>query len=235
MKLEQKKVKQNAISLLNDLNKPNKITEIGKERIRRAATKIKAETKADIDYGFKVFKVDSSNMQDVYYKPQEYNQGQLDVFADNIKEDRTSEDLLTQILLDWGLPLTLNTQKETVLYKEVFVVDTNYLLACFDDGLDEAFAKDWAEKFPSVPLINAYGPTECSDDVTHAIVDGESLNSGEVPIGIPIPNASLYVLEYAEGTWRPVPPAIFLSSPRTLLFGPWTPPWPRPSAGRSPP
>lgn len=67
-------------------------------------------------------------------------------------------------------------------------------------------AKDWAEKFPSVPLINAYGPTECSDDVTHAIVDGESLNSGEVPIGIPIPNASLYVLEYAEGTWRPVPP-----------------------------
>lgn len=124
------------------------ICEIGKERIRRAAAKIKEETKADIDYGFKVFKVDSSNMQDVYYKPQDYNQGQLDVFADNIKDDRTSEDLLTQILLDWGLPLTLKTQKETVLGKEVFVVDTNYLLACFDTGLDEAFAKEIAKHQP---------------------------------------------------------------------------------------
>lgn len=124
------------------------ICEIGKERIRRAANKIKEETNADIDYGFRVFKVDSSNMQDVYYKPQDYTQGQLEVFADNIKEDRTSEDLLTQILLDWGLPLTLKTQKETVLGKEVFVVDTNYLLACFDDGLDEAFAKAIAKHQP---------------------------------------------------------------------------------------
>lgn len=124
------------------------ICEIGKERIRRAAAKIKEETEADIDYGFKVFKVASSNMQDVYYKPQDYNQGQLDVFADNIKEDRTPEDLLTQILLDWGLPLTLKTQKETVLGKEVFVVDTNYLLACFDKDLDEAFAKAIAKHQP---------------------------------------------------------------------------------------
>ena len=124
------------------------ICEIGKERIRRAATKIKEETNADIDYGFKVFKVATSNMQDVYYKPQEYNQGQLDVFADNIKEDRTAEDLLTQILLDWGLPLTLKTQKDTVLGKEVFIVDTNYLLACFDNGLDEAFAKEIAKHQP---------------------------------------------------------------------------------------
>ncbi|WP_418512795.1 site-specific DNA-methyltransferase [Corallibacter sp.] len=132
------------------------ICEIGKERIRRAAAKIKEElaqsgvegTNADIDYGFKVFKVASSNMQDVYYKPQDYNQGELDLFADNIKEDRTSEDLLTQILLDWGLPLTLKTQKETVLGKEVFVVDTNYLLACFDKDLDEAFAKAIAKYQP---------------------------------------------------------------------------------------
>jgi adenine-specific DNA-methyltransferase len=145
---EQKKVKQNAISLLNDLNKPNKITEIGKERIRRAATKIEAETKADIDYGFKVFKVDSSNMQDVYYKPQEYNQGQLDVFADNIKEDRTSEDLLTQILLDWGLLLTLKTETFNIQNKEVFKVDDNYLMACFSEGVDEACAKEIATYQP---------------------------------------------------------------------------------------
>src|SRR5690554_1182982 len=145
---EQKKVKQNAISLLNDLNKPNKITEIGKERIRRAASKIRAATKAEIDYGFKVFKVDSSNMQDVYYKPQEYNQGQLDVFADNIKEDRTSEDLLIQILLNWGLPLTLTTERLTIQGKEVFKVDANYLMACFANGVDEAFAKEIATYEP---------------------------------------------------------------------------------------
>ncbi|CAM1346917.1 site-specific DNA-methyltransferase [Tenacibaculum insulae] len=126
----------------------NNICEIGKERIRRASAKIKEDTDADIDYGFKVFKVASSNMQDVYYKPQDYNQGQLDVFADNIKEDRTAEDLLTQILLDWGLPLTLKTQKETVLGKEVFIVDANYLLACFDNGLDEVFAKEIAKHQP---------------------------------------------------------------------------------------
>lgn len=124
------------------------ICEIGKERIRRAAAKIKEETKADIDYGFKVFKVDSSNMQDVYYKPQEYNQGQLDVFADNIKEDRTSEDLLTQILLDWGLPLTLKTETLTIQGKEVFKVDINYLMACFAEGIDEAFAKEIATYQP---------------------------------------------------------------------------------------
>lgn len=124
------------------------ICEIGKERIRRAATKIKEETNADIDYGFKVFKVDSSNMQDVYYKPQDYNQGQLDVFADNIKEDRTSEDLLTQILLDWGLPLTLKTETLTIQGKEVFKVDTNYLMACFANGVDEAFAKEIATYQP---------------------------------------------------------------------------------------
>ena len=124
------------------------ICDIGKERIRRAAAKIKEETGADIDYGFKVFKVDSSNMQDVYYKPQDYNQGQLEVFADNIKEDRTSEDLLTQILLDWGLPLTLKTETLTIQGKEVFKVDTNYLMACFAKDVDEAFAKEIATYQP---------------------------------------------------------------------------------------
>lgn len=123
----------------------NSIPQIAKARIKRLKSKLKNEK---IDYGFKVFKVASSNMQEVYYKPQDYNQGQLEVFADNIKKDRTPEDLLTQILLDWGLPLTLKTQKETVLGKEVFVVDTNYLLACFDTELDEAFAKEIAKHQP---------------------------------------------------------------------------------------
>lgn len=138
----------NGIEFLDNLSKPRLITELGKERIRRAATQIKEATNADIDYGFKVFKVDSSNMQDVYYKPQDYKQGQLDVFADNIKEDRTPEDLLTQILLDWGLPLTLPTETLTIQNKEVFKVDANYLMACFANNVDEAFAKEIATYQP---------------------------------------------------------------------------------------
>jgi adenine-specific DNA-methyltransferase len=143
-----KKQLENCIDLLKSIDKEPFLTELGKERIRRAAAKIKEETGADIDYGFKVFKVDSSNMQDVYYKPQDYNQAQLEVFADNIKEDRTSEDLLTQILLDWGLPLTLKTETLTIQGKEVFKVDTNYLMACFANNVDEAFAKEIATYQP---------------------------------------------------------------------------------------
>ncbi|WP_053970239.1 site-specific DNA-methyltransferase [Mangrovimonas sp. ST2L15] len=124
------------------------ISDIGKERIRRAATKIKEETGADIDYGFKVYKVDSSNMQDVYYKPQDYNQGQLEAFADNIKPDRSSEDLLTQILLDWGLPLTAKTETLTIQGKEVFKIAENSLMACFANGVDEALAKELAQHQP---------------------------------------------------------------------------------------
>ena len=124
------------------------ICEIGKERIRRAASKIREETGADIDYGFKVFRVDESNMEDVYYQPQTLNQGNMDMFASNIKADRTAEDLLTQVLLAWGLPLTLKTEKATLDGKEVFKVAGDSLYACFDEGLDEAFAKAVAAEKP---------------------------------------------------------------------------------------
>ncbi|AIH01386.1 DNA methylase [Riemerella anatipestifer] len=117
------------------------ICEIGKERIRRAAKKIKEETGADIDYGFRVYRLDSSNMQDVYYKPQDYDQSQLDLFADNVKPDRTADDLLAQVMLDWGLPLSLKIETEEVLGKKVFKVAENSLYACFDKGIDEDFAK----------------------------------------------------------------------------------------------
>lgn len=82
------------------------ICEIGKERIRRAGKKIKEETGADIDYGFRVFKLDDSNMKDVYYSPAEYDQGMLSGLESNIKEDRTDLDLLFGCLLEWGLPLS---------------------------------------------------------------------------------------------------------------------------------
>lgn len=124
------------------------ICEIGKERIRRAAKKIKEETNADIDYGFRVFRLDESNMQDVYYKPQDYSQGQLDAFADNVKPDRTPDDLLAQVMLDWGLPLSLKIEQATIAGKQVFKVAENSLFACFDTGIDEAFAKAIAAEAP---------------------------------------------------------------------------------------
>ncbi len=137
------------------------ICEIGKERIRRASNKIKeekiekakkdglfAEFKDEQDYGFRVYRLDSSNMQDVYYKPQDYNQGTLDLFADNVKEGRTAEDLLTQIMLDWGLPLSLPIERKTISGKEVYAVAGDSLYCCFDNDIDEAFAKEIAHEKP---------------------------------------------------------------------------------------
>jgi adenine-specific DNA-methyltransferase len=124
------------------------ICEIGKERIRRASKKIKAETSADIDYGFRVYRLDESNMQDVYYKPQEYNQTQLDAFADNVKPNRTADDLLAQVMLDWGLPLSLKIEQESISGKKVFRVAGNSLYACFDSDIDEAFIKEVAKEAP---------------------------------------------------------------------------------------
>jgi adenine-specific DNA-methyltransferase len=124
------------------------ICDIGKERIRRAAKKIKEETGADIDYGFRVYRLDESNMKDVYYRPQDYQQSNLDLFADNVKSDRTGDDLLAQVMLDWGLPLTLKIEQLTVSGKQVFKVAENSLMACFDRGLDETFAKEIAKYAP---------------------------------------------------------------------------------------
>ena len=124
------------------------ICEIGKERIRRAGAKIKEETGADIDYGFRVYRLDSSNMADVYHTPQEYEQDNLEIFADNVKSDRTADDLLAQIMLDLGLPLSLPIKEASISGKHVFHVAGNSLLACFDTEIDEAFAKEIAKEEP---------------------------------------------------------------------------------------
>ena len=108
------------------------ICDVGEERIRRSAKKIKEETNADIDYGFRVYKVDSSNMKDVYYKPSEINQMNLLDYASNIKEDRTPEDLLTQVILDLGLTLDLKIEEKN----GAFYVENNSLVACFDDEIN---------------------------------------------------------------------------------------------------
>lgn len=124
------------------------ICEIGKERIRRAAKKIKEETGAAIDYGFRVYRLDESNMQDVYYRPQDYKQEALDLFADNVKPDRTADDLLAQVMLDWGLPLSLKIEQVKIAGKQVFKVAGDSLYACFDKGIDEDFAKAIAQDKP---------------------------------------------------------------------------------------
>lgn len=114
----------------------NTVCDIGEERIRRAAKKIKEERNANIDYGFRVYKIDSSNMNDVYYKPNDIVQGQLDMFESDIKEDRTSEDILTQVILDLGLTLDLKIEEKNIINNKVYFVDENSLIACFDDKID---------------------------------------------------------------------------------------------------
>lgn len=120
-----KETMTNAIKLLEKLGKPHNICEIGEERIRRAGKKIKEEsplTTTDLDIGFRVFKVDSTNMEDVYYRPADYNQGQMELFADNIKSDRTPEDLLFQVMLDLGILLSSDIQETEIAGKKVFSV-----------------------------------------------------------------------------------------------------------------
>ena len=129
------------------------IAEISKERIRRAGKKIKEEnstTASHLDTGFRVLKVDSSNMNDIYYRPDEYSKDMLFQTTENIKEDRSSEDLLFQVLLDWGVDLTLPISKEIIVDREVFFVDGNALAACFEkDGkITDEFCKELARRQP---------------------------------------------------------------------------------------
>ena len=124
------------------------ICDIGEERIRRAGKKIKEETGADIDYGFRCFKVDSSNMKDVYYKPSDVKQAELDLFTDNIKEDRTPEDLLIQVMLDLGVLLSSKVEEEEIAGKKVFSVADGYLMACFDRDVTDDVVTAIARKHP---------------------------------------------------------------------------------------
>jgi adenine-specific DNA-methyltransferase len=131
-----------------DGEKVNNICQIGEERIRRAGKKIKEETGADIDYGFRCFKVDSSNMKDVYYKPSDLKQEEISLFEDNIKEDRTPEDLLIQVMLDLGVLLSSKVEQTEFAGKKVFSVADGYLMACFDEQVTEEVVTAIAKKKP---------------------------------------------------------------------------------------
>jgi len=114
------------------------ICEIGKERIRRAARKIAEENpEAKFDGGFRVLKCDTTNMKDVYYTPSEIEFSFLDDFEENIKSDRTPEDLLFQIMLDLGVMLSAKIEETEIAGKKVFNVEDNYLIACFDKDVTE--------------------------------------------------------------------------------------------------
>ncbi len=135
----------------------NTISEISKERIRRAGKKIlednaNKEGIENLDIGFRVLKIDTTNMKDVYYTPDALKQADILDLADHIKADRSSEDLLFQVMLDWGLELSLPIELKTVAGKEVFYVAGNSLVACFDDltfDVVDEVAKDHPLRFVS--------------------------------------------------------------------------------------
>lgn len=127
------------------------ICEIGKERIRRAGAKIKEEAglaAQNLDTGFRVLKCDTSNMKDVYYNPAEYEVNMFSRLEDNIKEDRTPEDLLFQVMLDLGVLLSSKIEETTIAGKKVFNVEDNYLIACFDSDVSEETIKAIAKQKP---------------------------------------------------------------------------------------
>ena len=129
------------------------ICEIGKERIRRAATTIKQGTKADIDYGFRVLKLSDSNMLDVYYTPSEISQTQLELFADNVKPGRNSEDLLFQSMLELGATLDSKIEKTVINGKDVYNVADGYLVACFDTEVSDEVVKAIAKMQPQYAVL----------------------------------------------------------------------------------
>ena len=146
-----KKTIRFSIKMLDEIGKPHLITEIAKERIRRAGRKVKEEAgirAQDLDIGFRVLKLDSSNMEDVYYTPDDFNANNLFTLADNIKSDRTSEDLLFQVMLDLGIELSAKIEKTEISGKEVWCVDGGYLMACFDRDVNEATITEIAKQKP---------------------------------------------------------------------------------------
>ena len=146
-----KHVAENAVSILDEIKRPHLLTELAKERIRRAGEKIKSEspmTTQDLDIGFRVLKLDDTNMKDVYYAPDDYDQGMLAGLESNIKDDRTDLDLLFGCLIDWGLPLSLPYKSEQLGGCTVHTYNDGDLIACFDANVPESVVKEIAQRKP---------------------------------------------------------------------------------------
>ena len=148
---DKKRVLKNAIDLCDKMRRPHLLTEVAKERIRRAGMKIKEEsplTTVNLDIGFRVLKCDTSNMKDVYYSPADYEADLFDFMTDNIKEDRTPEDLLFQVMLDLGVELSSKIEETVIAGKKVFNVADGFLIACFDADVTDETIKAIAQKQP---------------------------------------------------------------------------------------
>ena len=146
-----KRVAENAVSVLDEMEHPHLLTELAKERIRRAGEKIKSEsplTTADLDVGFRVLKLYDTNMKDVYYAPDDYDQGLLAGLESNIKDDRTDLDLLFGCLLDWGLPLSMPYSSEQIDGCTVHTYNDGDLIACFDENVPESVVEKIAKRQP---------------------------------------------------------------------------------------
>ena len=146
-----RKIHQDAIEFLKKINKPYFLSEIGKERIRRAGEKIKNDNPlltSDLDVGFRVLKVDSSNMKDVYYSPSEISQDFLSFLESNIKEDRCDLDLLFGCLLEWGLPLSLPYKSMEIDGCVIHNYNDGDLIACFEENISENVMKEIAKLTP---------------------------------------------------------------------------------------
>lgn len=146
-----RKTIQNAITFLTSINKPHLLTEVAKERIRRAGKKIKEEsplTTQNLDTGFRVFRLADSNFEEVKKAPAEYDQAQLDLFLNNVKSDRTDLDLLFGAMLSWGVQLSLPMTSEEVDGKMIYSVNEGDLVACFADDITENIVKAMADKQP---------------------------------------------------------------------------------------
>lgn len=146
-----KRVAENAVSVLDEMEHPHLLTELAKERIRRAGEKIKSEsplTTADLDVGFRVLKLDDTNMKDVYYAPDDYDQGLLAGLESNIKDDRTDLDLLFGCLLDWGLPLSMSYSSEQIEGCTVHTYNDGDLIACFDENVPKSVVEKIAKRQP---------------------------------------------------------------------------------------
>ena len=148
-----RKVAESAISLLDSIGRPYNICEIGKERIRRVGDRIIDENKGEellekLDVGFRVFKLDGSNMKDIYYSADQISQDLLEELESNIKEDRTDLDLLYGCLLEWGLPLSLPYSNEDFGEITIHIVNDGDLIACFDSAISEEVVREIAKRQP---------------------------------------------------------------------------------------
>lgn len=139
----------NGIQLLDRINKPHKLTELAKYRLAKTIDSIKQDNPdCQMDLGFRVFRIDESNFEDVERTPKEYNQDQLDLFLNNVKSDRTDLDLLFGCMLDWGVKLSLPMSSEEVDGKMIYTVNDGDLVACFANKVTDKVVKAMADKQP---------------------------------------------------------------------------------------